>query len=61
MLRSEVEVTIIVLVSLVVSAFIVMMQWVIQNVYFWSTPEVANNKIYVSGIDGNVYSISYPD
>lgn len=28
---------------------------------FWSTPEVANNKIYVSGIDGNVYSISYPD
>jgi len=28
---------------------------------FWSTPEVANNKIYISGIDGKVYSISYPD
>ncbi len=28
---------------------------------FWSTPEVTNNKIYVAGIDGKVYSISYPD
>lgn len=25
----------------------------------WSTPEVADGKIYVSGVDGNVYSIQY--
>lgn len=27
---------------------------------FWSTPEVANHKIFISGIDGGIYCISYP-
>jgi len=27
---------------------------------FWSTPEVAGNRIYISGIDGKLYSITYP-